>query len=38
MALQLLKSETSVKVGVQAKRKRAGCDLTYLARLIGLVI
>lgn len=38
MALQLLKSETSVKVGVQAKRKRAGWDLSYLARLIGLVI
>ena len=38
MALQLLKRETSVKVGVQAKRKRAGWDLAYLARVMGLDI
>lgn len=36
MALQLLKSDTSVKVGVQAKRKRAGWDVSYLARVMGI--
>ena len=36
MALQMLKSDTSVKVGIAAKRKRAGWDLHYLARILGL--
>jgi len=36
MALQLLKSDTSVTVGVQAKRKRAGWDVSYLARVMGI--
>jgi predicted transposase YbfD/YdcC len=36
MALQMLKSDTSVKVGIAAKRKRAGWDLDYLARVLGL--
>ncbi|PIF89970.1 putative transposase YbfD/YdcC [Acidovorax sp. 62] len=36
MALQLLKSDTSVKVGVQAKRKRAGWDVGYLAHVLGI--
>jgi len=35
MALQMLKSDTSVKIGVQAKRKRAGWNLTYLEHLLG---
>ena len=34
MALQLLKSDNSAKIGVQARRKRAGWDLKYLERLI----
>jgi predicted transposase YbfD/YdcC len=34
MALQMLKSDTSVKVGIAAKRKRAGWDLNYLALLL----
>ena len=38
MALQMLKSDTSVKIGVQAKRKRAGWNLGYLERLLGIVI
>lgn len=33
-ALNLLKRETSLKVGISAKRKRAGWDETYLARLL----
>lgn len=37
MALQMLKSDTSVKIGVQAKRKRAGWDLRYLAHLLGII-
>ena len=36
MALQVLKSDTSVKVGVQAKRKRAGWDVGYLAHVLGI--
>ncbi|MDA8520029.1 ISAs1 family transposase [Acidovorax sp. NCPPB 4044] len=36
MALQMLKSDTSVKIGLQAKRKRAGWNLDYLAALLGL--
>jgi predicted transposase YbfD/YdcC len=36
MALQLLKSDTSVKVGVQAKRKRAAWSVGYLAHLLGI--
>lgn len=35
MALQLLKSDTSVKLGLQAKRKRAGWDVRYLAHVMG---
>ena len=35
MALQMLKSDTSVKIGVQAKRKRVGWNLGYLAQLLG---
>lgn len=38
IALQLLKSDTSVKVGVQAKRKRAGWDLGYLEHILGISI
>ena len=36
MALQMLKRDTSVKIGVQAKRKRAGWDLNYLALILGI--
>lgn len=36
MALQMLKSDISVKIGVQAKRKRAGWNLGYLAQLLGV--
>lgn len=38
MALQMLKSDTSVKIGVQAKRKRAGWNLDYLAQIIGISV
>ena len=38
MALQMLKQDTSVKVGVQTKRKRAGWDLRYLAHILGVAI
>jgi len=38
MALQMLKSDTSVKIGVQAKRKRAGWNLRYLELLLGIAI
>jgi len=38
MALQMLKSDTSVKIGVQAKRKRAGWNLGYLELLLGITI
>lgn len=38
MALQMLKSDTSVKIGVQAKRKRAGWDTNYLAQILGVKI
>ena len=38
MALQLLKKDRSVKVGVQAKRKRAGWDVGYLAHILGVTI
>lgn len=38
MALQMLKSDTSVKVGLQAKRKRAGWHLDYLAHILGIKI
>lgn len=38
MALQMLKSDTSVKIGVQAKRKRAGWNLSYLERLLGITV
>jgi len=34
MALQMLKADTSVKVGIQAKRKRAGWNLDYLAQIL----
>lgn len=33
-ALNLLKRDTSLKVGISAKRKRAGWDETYLAQLL----
>ena len=36
MALQMLKRDTSVNIGVQAKRKRAGWNLAYLARILGI--
>ena len=36
MALQMLKSDSSVKIGVQAKRKRAGWNLAYLEQLLGI--
>ena len=38
MALQLLKNDSSVKIGLQAKRKRAGWNLDYLAHLLGCAI
>jgi hypothetical protein len=38
MALQLLKNHTSVKTGVQAKRKCAGWNLDYLAQVLGIKI
>jgi hypothetical protein len=38
MALPLLKNDTSVKVGVQPKRKRAGWNLDYLAQVLGIKI
>ena len=38
MALQMLKSDTSVKIGVQAKRKRAGWDTNYLAQILEVKI
>lgn len=38
MALQMLKSDTSVKVGVKAKRKRAGWDTDYLEHILGFRI
>ena len=38
MALQMLKCEGSLKVGLQSKRRRAGWDLAYLARVIGVSI
>ena len=34
MALNMLKSESSVKVGVAAKRKKAGWDTDYLIRVL----
>ena len=34
MALNMLKSETTLKVGVAAKRKRAGWDGEYLLKVI----
>jgi len=34
MALQLLNTDTSVKIGGQAKRKRAGWNLDYLAQVL----
>ena len=34
MAQQILQNDKSLKVGIQAKRKRAGWDLGYLQRLI----
>lgn len=36
MALQMLKSDSSVKIVVQAKRKRAGWNLAYLEQLLGI--
>ena len=38
MAQQMLQADTSVKAGLKAKRKRAGWDLTYLERVMGLGI
>ena len=38
MAQQMLQADTSVKAGLKAKRKRAGWDLTYLERVMGLCI
>lgn len=38
MALQVLKNDTSVKIGLQAKRKRAGWSLGYLERLLGISV
>ena len=38
MALQMLKCEGSLKVGLQSKRRRAGWDLAYLARVIEVSI
>ena len=34
MALNLLKREDSIKVGIAAKRKRAGWDLAYLLKAL----
>ncbi|WP_198969777.1 transposase, partial [Xylophilus sp. ASV27] len=36
MALQMLTRDTSVKLGLQAKRKRAGWSLPYLEHLMGM--
>lgn len=38
MAQQMLQADTSLKVGLKAKRKRAGWDLAYLERVMGLAI
>jgi hypothetical protein len=38
LALQVLRRDTSVKVGLQAKRKRAGWDMSYLAQVLGIKI
>ena len=38
MALQVLKNDTSVKIGLQAKRKRAGWSLGYLELLLGISV
>ena len=35
MALQMLKSDSSVKICAQAKRKRAGWGSNYLTRILG---
>ena len=34
LTLNLLKREQSVRVGIQAKRKKAGCDYDYLLRVL----
>lgn len=36
MALQLLKAESTLKVGLQSKRRRAGWDVAYLAKVMGV--
>lgn len=38
MAQQMLQADTSVKAGLKARRKRAGWDLAYLERVMGLCI
>ena len=38
MALQLLKAESTLKVGLQSKRRRAGWDLAYLAKMLGVTV
>ncbi len=38
MALQVLKNDTWVKIGLQAKRKRAGWSLGYLELLLGIAV
>lgn len=38
MALQVLKNDTLVKIGLQAKRKRAGWSLGYLELLLGIAV
>ena len=38
MALQLLKAESTLKVGLQSKRRRAGWDLAYLAKVLGVTV
>ena len=36
MALNLLKNECSLKIGVKAKRLRAGWDPNYLLKVLGV--
>ena len=38
MALQLLKAESTLKVGLQSRRRRAGWDLAYLAKVLGVTV
>lgn len=36
IALALLKQEKTAKVGVKAKRRKAGCDENYLMNVLGV--